>query len=180
MSETGILGRYQLFIFDADDTLRRTTVPGQPCPRGPDQWALLPKVQQKLAHVAWNRPHGPMLGIASNQDQVAYGHLSFETARDLLRDLARAAAGAEPADAALQLCPHPADVGCSCRKPAPGMLNAIVAHYGVAPEATLFVGNHEIDREAAARAGIPFVWARDFFGWSELRNESPGTGTQQV
>jgi D-glycero-D-manno-heptose 1,7-bisphosphate phosphatase len=180
MFEPGIFGRYRLFIFDADDTLRRTIVPGQPCPRGPEQWVLLPKVQQKLARVAWNQPDGPMLGIASNQDQVAYGHLSLETARELLRDLARAAAGVEPANESLQLCPHPSDFECSCRKPAPGMLKAIVAHYGVAPEETLFVGNHEVDREAAARAAVAFASARDFFGWSELPNDSLVTSTQQL
>jgi D-glycero-D-manno-heptose 1,7-bisphosphate phosphatase len=179
MPDLGIFGRCQLYIFDADDTLRRTTVPGQPCPRGPGQWVLLPNVRQTLAQVCWNQPSGPVLGIASNQDQVAYGHLSLETARGLLRDLVRAAAGVEVADGALQLCPHPADLECSCRKPAPGMLNAIVAHYGAAREATLFVGNHQMDRDAAARAGIGFVWAGDFFGWSERPNEPPAM-IQQV
>ena len=180
MTEPGVFGRYRLFIFDADDTLRRTTVPGQPCPHSPEQWELLPKVQQTLAQVAWNGPDGPMLGVASNQDQVAYGHLSFDTARGLLRDLVRAAAAVDPANEAVQLCPHPSEFACRCRKPAPGMLNAIMAHYGVSPEETLFVGNHEVDREAAARAGVAFAWAGEFFGWGQLLNEASVTSTQQV
>jgi D-glycero-D-manno-heptose 1,7-bisphosphate phosphatase len=103
------------------------------------------------------------MGIASNQDHVGYGHLSLETARDLLRDLARQATGVELPDAALQLCPHRLDVSCRCRKPEPGMLAEIMDHYRVEPGETLFVGNHETDLEAARRAGTAFAWAADFF-----------------
>src|SRR4051794_40670065 len=82
--DPGIFDRYRLFIFDADDTLRRTTVPGRPCPWGPEDWELLPGVQEVLSAARWNHPGGPTMGIASNQDHVGYGHLSLETARDLL------------------------------------------------------------------------------------------------
>jgi D-glycero-D-manno-heptose 1,7-bisphosphate phosphatase len=163
VAEPGIFGRYRLFIFDADDTLRRTIVPGRPCPWGPEEWELLPGVQETLSQPQWNQPGGPLMGIASNQDHVGYGHLSLETARDLLRELARQAAGLELPDAALQLCPHRLDVPCRCRKPEAGMLAAIMDHYGVEPGETLFVGNHETDREAARRSGTAFAWAADFF-----------------
>jgi D-glycero-D-manno-heptose 1,7-bisphosphate phosphatase len=164
--EPGIFGRYRLFIFDADDTLRRTIVPGRPCPWRPEDWELLPGVQQILSRPKWNEPGGPLIGIASNQDHVGYGHLSLETARDLLRDLVRQASGVELSDAALQLCPHPLEIVCRCRKPEPGMLTAIMDHYRVGPGDTLFVGNQETDREAARRAGTTFAWAADFFAAS--------------
>ncbi|HEX2251177.1 MAG TPA: HAD-IIIA family hydrolase, partial [Gemmatimonadales bacterium] len=115
----------------------------------------------------WNAPRSPRLGIASNQDHVAYGHLSVTTARDLLRDLAHSATDSVPDDAALQLCPHPLEQDCACRKPNPGMLLAIMRHYGIQPADTMFVGNHEIDREAAARAGTAFAWSQDFFAQTE-------------
>jgi D-glycero-D-manno-heptose 1,7-bisphosphate phosphatase len=85
-------------------------------------------------------------------------------ARELLRDLAHSAANFVPQDAALQLCPHPLESACGCRKPAPGMLLAIMEFYGIEPADTLFVGNHEVDREAAVRAQTAFRWAGDFFG----------------
>ena len=163
MAEPRLSDGHRLFIFDADDTLRRTTVPGKPCPHQPDEWALMPGVRELLGEVPWEEPGAPRLGIASNQDQVAYGHLSLTMARDLLRDLVRSATSFVPADAALQLCPHPLEVRCRCRKPRPGMLVAIMRHYGISPEDTLFVGNHEMDREAAVRAGTAFCWAQDFF-----------------
>ena len=167
MDEPGIFERYRLFIFDADDTLRRTVVPGKPCPHHPGEWVLMPGVRERLGQVPWNEPDGPRLGIASNQDQVAYGHLSLATARNLLRDVARSATSFVPPDGALQLCPHTLDLRCDCRKPKPGMLLTIMRHYGIGPDDTLFVGNHEVDREAAARAAVAFRWAEEFFGQAQ-------------
>jgi D-glycero-D-manno-heptose 1,7-bisphosphate phosphatase len=164
MIERETLRDYSVVVFDADDTLRRTIVPGRPCPRAPGEWVLRPGVRQALSRVPWRAEHGPRLGLASNQDQVAHGLISLEMARRLLRDLAIAATGSAPGEPALQLCPHAADAGCECRKPRPGMLHRIMAHYGVGPDDTVFVGNGEVDREAAARAGVRFVWAADLFG----------------
>jgi D-glycero-D-manno-heptose 1,7-bisphosphate phosphatase len=163
VSELEEVRRFQLVIFDADETLRRTTVPGKPCPHNPDEWELMPGVRETLSRFAWSDPSGPKLGLASNQDQVAYGFLSASMARRLLRDLAVAATGVVLPDPALQLCPHPMDIECDCRKPSPGMLLRIMEHYGIAPEKTVFVGNDPSDYEAAKRAGVNFVWAANLF-----------------
>ena len=164
-TESDILHRYRLVIFDADDTLRRTTIPGKPCPHKPDEWELMPGVREVLRRQAWDQPGGPFLGIASNQDHVAYGHLTIRAARDLLRDLARAATDRVPDDPALQLCPHAPDTACGCRKPEPGMLLAIMQYYRVPADQTLYVGNHEVDKLAAARAGTAFCWSHHLFGY---------------
>jgi D-glycero-D-manno-heptose 1,7-bisphosphate phosphatase len=158
-----LLDRFRLIIFDADDTLRRTTVPGQPCPYAADQWELLPNVRDVLSRLPWTSPGGPRLGLASNQDHVGYGHLTLETARSLLRDLAVAVTGIAPPDAALQLCPHPLGVQCACRKPKPEMLLSIMRYYGATPKDTVFVGDSETDRRAAEAAGIAFVPAAALF-----------------
>lgn len=164
MSED-VFERYRLFIFDADGTLRRTTVSGKPCPHGPGEWELMPGVQETLSRIPWGRPRGgPQIGLASNQDQIAYGHLTIGMARRLLRDLAVAATGTSPPEPALQLCPHALDVACDCRKPRPGMLLRIMEHYGLPPGGTVFVGNDEVDQKAAERAGVAFVWSERLFG----------------
>ncbi len=154
----------KLFIFDADNTLRRTTVLDQPCPYRPGEWELMPNVRQVLASVQWGAA-GVRLGIASNQDRVAYGFLSRGMAERLLRDMVHAAVGAISPAPRIELCPHAIEMGCPCRKPAPLMLTRIVDHFGVPSRDTLFVGDAETDRLAARSANVRFAWAWDFFQW---------------
>lgn len=154
---------WRLYIFDADETLRRTLVPGQPCPRRPGEWALTPGASERLRRIPWG-PVGPYLGVASNQDQVGYGLLSASMARRLLEDMIAAAAGPVVPAPCIRFCPHPTSEPCDCRKPRPGMLVGIMRHFQVGPAATLFVGDSEADCQAAARAGVAFARARAFLG----------------
>lgn len=152
----------RLAIFDADNTLRRTLVPGQPCPRAPDEWELLPGVREVLGAVDWRRA-GVRLGIASNQDQVGYGHFTAAMAEQLLRDLVLAATAGAVRDPVIRFCPHVLEVPCDCRKPAPGMLRSIMTECAIDAAHTLFVGDSPVDEEAARRAGVRFVHAAAFF-----------------
>ena len=152
---------FALYVFDADETLRHTIVPGRPCPYGPDEWVLLPNVRERLREIPFG-PEGPHLGLASNQDRVGYGQIEEGTARRLLEDLAREATSGD-VRARIELCPHRAEDGCDCRKPAPGMLTRLMRHFAVAPGATLFVGDTPEDQQAAQAAAVAFEWAWDFF-----------------
>ncbi len=167
------VGAYDLLIFDADDTLRRTLVPGQPCPYAAEEWELIPGVRKRLARALARRPD-LRLGIASNQDRVAFGEIGDAAARALLHVLAREAFGRELPSEAVQLCPHAPEAGCGCRKPGGAMLERIMAYYGVAPSRTLFVGIADSDRGAAAAAGTAFAAASEYFsssvGSSRRRN----------
>jgi D-glycero-D-manno-heptose 1,7-bisphosphate phosphatase len=158
--------RPRLYIFDADDTLRRTTT-GQPCPHGVAEWELLPGVRARLAQIPWS-PRGPYLAITSNQDHVGYGLLSANLARRLLVDLALAAAGPLRPAPFIAFCPHPEGAGCACRKPAPGMLLRALAHFRIPAAEAVFVGDAPCDQEAARRARIPFRHANAFFARGAL------------
>jgi D-glycero-D-manno-heptose 1,7-bisphosphate phosphatase len=155
-------GDVRLYIFDADGTLRRTRVAGQPCPRAPDEWELIPGVAERLRAIRWGAG-GALVGVASNQDQVGYGHLTQRMAHRLLMAMVEAATGYRPPEQAVVLCPHRLDVRCACRKPGAAMLERILDFYGLAPAHALFVGDAPADAEAARRAGVRFVWAHDFF-----------------
>jgi histidinol-phosphate phosphatase family protein len=156
------LENVRVLILDADGTLRRTTVDGQPCPHAPDEWELLPGVRARLDAMPLER--GELrLAVASNQDHVGYGLVSEAMARRLLADAVREATRGRVASPVIRLCPHVLEVACECRKPAPGMLLEILAECDVPATQALFVGDTEGDREAAARAGVRFMWAKDFF-----------------
>lgn len=153
--------KYDLVIFDADDTLRRTTVPDQPCPRADDEWEYLPGRRELLS--ALLKDSAPHVGIASNQDQVGYGLISEVSARALLSVLLEQAGATIIDPDAIQLCPHPAALNCQCRKPAPGMLLQLMDHFDARPERTLFIGDSPNDHEAARRAGVSFCWPDQVF-----------------
>ncbi len=156
------LSRIRLFIFDADGTLRWTTVPGQKYPLARHEWKLMPGVAEKLRAIPFGL-RGPWLAIASNQNGVAAGELSEGMARALMTDMLEAALGEVPEGTRIGLCICDERLSCPCRKPAPGLLLDHLAHFGVSPGEALFVGDLAIDEEAARRAGIPFAYARDFF-----------------
>lgn len=156
----------RVLIFDADGTLRWTTVPGQPSPKAPHEWQLMPGVRERLSALEWG-PRGHRLGIASNQDGVPLGDLPREMAARLLHDTVAAAIGFVPPDAAIEMCVCDPREPCPCRKPAPGMLLSILRRFHASPAEALYVGDLEIDRQAAGRAGIPFEWAGSFFGVRE-------------
>ena len=120
----------------------------------------MPGLREALASATWGEG-GLRLAVASNQDQVFYGHLSAAMAQRLLMDAAEAATGLRPEAGAVRFCAHAMDAGCACRKPAPGLLFEAMAHHGIGPEETLFVGDAEVDREAATRAGVAFLHVED-------------------
>jgi histidinol-phosphate phosphatase family protein len=51
------------------------------------------------------------------------------------------------------VCPHGADDGCACRKPAPGLILRAAATLGVDPRRCVVIGDIGADMEAAAAAG---------------------------
>ncbi|HEV2704716.1 MAG TPA: HAD-IIIA family hydrolase [Pyrinomonadaceae bacterium] len=170
----------KLYIFDADGTLRRTTVAGQPCPNKEGEWELIPGVRERLARIEWGKgATGAHFGVASNQGGVGMGYFSYETAYALLWEMARQAWGREPPEGAIQMCPHAPFAGCPCRKPKPLMLIRLMHRFGVRRDETLFVGDMDRDEEAARRAGVPFAWAHEFFEWDTAAGgESPPVANQ--
>jgi D-glycero-D-manno-heptose 1,7-bisphosphate phosphatase len=156
--------RFKLYIFDADGTLRRTTVEGQPCPNRAGEWELIPGVRERLAEIDWKRGEA-RFGVASNQGGVGVGYFTFEAAYQLLYEMTEAAFGMRPPEGAIEICPHAPSKGCACRKPEPEMLVRLMRRFGASESETLFVGDMERDAEAARRAGMSFMWAREFFDW---------------
>ena len=156
----------RLYIFDADGTLRWTTVEGQKYPLRDDEWRLMPNVKQRLSSIHWSSD-GPWLAIASNQNGVAEGLLDEATARKLINDMLIAALGRVPEKTLVELCVCNEQIECECRKPAPGLLLRLLRAHRLTPAEAVFIGDLPIDEEAAQRAGIPFIWARDFFSTPE-------------
>ncbi|MGY1609123.1 MULTISPECIES: HAD-IIIA family hydrolase [unclassified Geodermatophilus] len=99
------------------------------------------------------RARGVQVGVVSNQSGVARGIITREQVDACMARLDELLGPF----GTVQVCPHGPDDGCSCRKPAPGMVKAACAELGVEPARTVVVGDIGADVEAAAAAGARAV-----------------------
>jgi D-glycero-D-manno-heptose 1,7-bisphosphate phosphatase len=111
-----------------------------------DEW--LP-IDSSIAAIARLSRAGWTVAVATNQSGLARGYYDLATLDSMharLRELVQEQGG----DVGLIVhCPHGPNDGCDCRKPKPGMLQQIAAHYGVSLNGVWFVGDSRSDLEAA-------------------------------
>ena len=162
-----------LIIFDLDQTLVRP-IPGVTVPNNLLQQEFIPGVLDRCAKL---REEGATLAIASNQGGVSLGLCTLAEAVDRV-EYAAAQIGAKKwlmciyhANATMNLrffhMPYRGIVADEYyRKPNPGMLLLHMHQLRATAPDALFVGDQESDCEAARNAGVPFAWAKDFFGWT--------------
>ena len=131
-----------LVLFDRDGTL----VHDFPYNGDPDWIRPVPGAQEALDRL---RARGIRVGVVSNQSGVARGLITTEQVEACM---ARLTAVLGPFDT-IQTCPHGPDDGCTCRKPAPGMVTTACAELGVEPERCVVIGDVGSDVEAATAAG---------------------------
>ena len=70
-------------------------------------------------------------------------------------------------------CPHGPDDQCSCRKPRPGLLQTIAAHYDQPLAGVWFVGDSLSDLQAATAAAAQPVLVKTGKGLRTLAKELP-------
>jgi histidinol-phosphate phosphatase family protein len=89
------------------------------------------------------------LAVVSNQSGIARGLLTEREVAAVNRRVEELLGPIGP----WLVCPHGPEDGCSCRKPAPGLVLEAAARLGVAPERCAVVGDIGADVEAARAAG---------------------------
>jgi D-glycero-D-manno-heptose 1,7-bisphosphate phosphatase len=155
-----------LYIFDLDGTLIEGYInPPQPFER-------VEPLPQRAAKLAALRADGHIIAIATNQGGVAFG---YNSEKDVRAKFARALeALGLPDNTHIAFCfsdarskdaryNKPEDV--ARRKPSGAMLREIMAAFpDAAAKGVFYVGDRPEDQAAAADAGVPFMWAADFFG----------------
>jgi D-sedoheptulose 7-phosphate isomerase len=103
---------------------------------------------------------GIELSIATNQSAVGRGSLT-PTQLDSVHDLMRATALAQGVQIGrIFSCVHAPDDGCTCRKPAPGLIIEAIGASRIDSGETLVVGDSCRDLEAGWNAGVRAVLLR--------------------
>jgi D-glycero-D-manno-heptose 1,7-bisphosphate phosphatase len=165
MSRAGLEREPRAVILDRDGTLIdfvRDVELGVVTPAfHPGQLRLLPGVREGLRAL---QDAGYLLAVASNQPGAAKGQISVEAIERTSRALVELLAEEGLLIAALELCLHHPEGGpggdarlikaCTCRKPSPGMLHAIVARLGLAVGPSWVIGDTLADLGAARAAGL--------------------------
>jgi HAD superfamily hydrolase (TIGR01662 family) len=137
-------GQPRAVLFDRDGTLVRDV----PYNGDPGRVRPMPGAEEAVRRA---REAGLLVGVITNQSGVARGLITQE---QVGRVNERVDELVGPFDT-WQVCPH-AD-GCSCRKPAPGLVTRAAHELGVRPEECVVIGDIGSDVAAARAAGARSV-----------------------
>jgi D-glycero-D-manno-heptose 1,7-bisphosphate phosphatase len=153
-----------LYLFDMDGTLI-TSFMTDPLKRY-HVWETLPGRAEGIRSLLGA---GDSIAIVTNQAGVAFYKNTVADAERKFREV-KVAVGL-PEDTPVYVCyHHPSGrgkwreaKGAARRKPSGLMITEAMRDHGVAAEDTHYVGDMEVDEQAAAAAGVKFSWADEFF-----------------
>lgn len=111
-----------------------------------EEWLPIPGSIEAIAQLS---KAGWTVAVATNQSGIARGYYEIAVLEAMHARLRERVAEQGGEVGLIVYCPHGPDEGCDCRKPKPGMLKTIAAHYGVALTGVWFVGDSLGDLEAA-------------------------------
>ncbi|WP_284337832.1 D-glycero-alpha-D-manno-heptose-1,7-bisphosphate 7-phosphatase [Comamonas sp. NoAH] len=118
-------------------------------------WVLQEGVLDAVAQL--NRG-GWHVTLATNQPGLGRGSFDLNDLNAIHLRMQRELAAVGARIEAVFFCPHTPEEGCSCRKPAPGLLQQIAARYGAEPDEIWVVGQDTKHLEAGEAIGAHVVW----------------------
>jgi D-glycero-D-manno-heptose 1,7-bisphosphate phosphatase len=134
------------------------------------EWLPLPGAIEAIAHL---HQAGWTVAIATNQSGLARGYYNLATL-EAMHERLRSLVAEQGGEVGLIVhCPHGPDDQCSCRKPRPGLLQTIAAHYDQPLAGVWFVGDSLSDLQAATAAAAQPVLVKTGKGLRTLARELP-------
>jgi len=138
----------KLIVLDRDGVINRDS---DAYIKSPDEWRPLPGSLEAIARLC---KAGYRIVVATNQSGVGRGLFDLETLAAIHAKMHLAVAAAGGRLDAIFFCPHTADSHCSCRKPAPGMMEDILRRFHAEPGSVTAVGDSLRDLQAAVAVGM--------------------------
>ena len=137
----------KLVILDRDGTINRAS---EEFVKSPDEWHPLPG---SLAAISRLNHAGFHVVLATNQSGLGRGLFDMAALNAVHAHMLKTLAAAGGRIDAIFYCPHAPDEGCSCRKPAPGLLHQIQERYGIDLKGVPAIGDSLRDLQACAALG---------------------------
>jgi len=142
----------KLIILDRDGVINQDS---DTYIKSADEWLPIPGSIDAIARLSGA---GYNVAVATNQSGLARGLFDLddlEAIHDKMRELVEAAGGHI---AGIYYCPHLPTAGCSCRKPAPGLLDAISEDFSTSLTNVVFIGDSLKDLQAGVeRQCLPIL-----------------------
>lgn len=121
-----------------------------------------------LAAIAALSRAGYTVAIATNQSGLSRGYFSLDALEAIHAQLRAQLEELGGHIAGIFYCPHLPEEGCSCRKPATGLLQAMEAELGESVVGAIFIGDSLKDLQAAQAAACRPVLVRTGKGETTL------------
>jgi histidinol-phosphate phosphatase family protein len=106
--------------------------------------------------------------VITNQSGVGRGYYTRADVEAFHARMRESLAGRGARIDGIAYCPHHPDDGCACRKPRPGMMEALARQHGVDLGASFVVGDAASDLEAARNVGACPILVRTGLGQRTL------------
>jgi len=145
-----------------------------------DEW--LP-IHGSIEAIAKLHAAGFTVVVATNQSGLARGKFDLDDLEAMHEKLTNLVEEQGAELGAIFYCPHAPDDNCKCRKPMPGLLDAIEAEFNTSVESCFFVGDSLRDLQAAITKGCKPILVRTGNGektLTQLADETLQTDTPQV
>lgn len=127
----------------------------------PDEWIPLPGSLRALGAAT---QAGFRIVVVSNQSGLARGLFAIDDLHHIHQKLRHEAELNGGVIEAFFFCPHGPDEACGCRKPRPGLLDAVFSRSGLSRATAVMIGDRDSDLDAAQAAGIKAVLVRTGHG----------------
>ncbi|MCX2793986.1 D-glycero-beta-D-manno-heptose 1,7-bisphosphate 7-phosphatase [Microbulbifer thermotolerans] len=131
-----------------------------------DEWTPLPGSIEAMAELS---RAGHQLVIATNQSGLALGLFDLDDLEAMHAKMRALVEDAGGEIAAIFYCPHSPEDNCRCRKPEPGLLDAIEAEFDTSLHGCYLVGDQLKDLHTALTKGCRPVLVRTGAGEGTLR-----------
>lgn len=114
------------------------------------EWQPLPGSLEALRDLT---RAGFQIAVITNQSGIGRGLFSERTLDEIHAAMRAAVETAGGRIDGIFYCPHLPDAGCSCRKPAPGLLLDASRRFSIPLDGVAFIGDKQSDVDAAVAAG---------------------------